>query len=198
MLVIDNIIHACRKHFQLSVFNLHRKDYNNYVVSGDSLSKAMNRNEVNVLHWFDDFWIYIEIKFRQTEDALSQTTISISVFEGTEEDNYKTHLFRAEWDSFENNTKHPQQHWHIYPHKYNRQVYEEFEVFNDLKTEDGFEDNLHNVGLVDIKKIHFTMKGRWISKDGHIHTISEINSLVIWMDSILEHIKYKLEHAKNG
>jgi hypothetical protein len=83
-----------------------------------STSWAVNRfdmpqESVKVLNWFDDFWLYLEIKFSTKQDIIIIRT-SLSVFQGEDNDNEKYQLFRAEWDDYNNADEiHAQPHWHI-------------------------------------------------------------------------------------
>src|SRR5680860_1703151 len=103
-----------------------------FSTQSNNVSKAINnrknsKEEVNVIYWFDEFWVYFDIKFIQ-----SKIFLSLSVFQGSIDDDRKTQLFRAEWDNYDDNLEHAQPHWHIYPFKYNSQAYDDFETFIDL------------------------------------------------------------------
>jgi hypothetical protein len=83
--IIANINKTCRNFFPESLFRLTRKSYSTYTISGDYLSKAINRHhnsreEVNVIKWFADFWLYLEIRFKQPDANDYLVYISLSVF----------------------------------------------------------------------------------------------------------------------
>lgn len=99
--------------------------HNIYVFKIEGTSFAINRYDsepVKVLRWFDEFWLYIEVRFaaEKSKDGNKKivttihTHISLSVYQGDDDDNRKIQLFRAEWDDLSNpNEKHSQPHWHI-------------------------------------------------------------------------------------
>lgn len=101
---------------------------NIFYSSSNNQSHAINiwkndRTPINVINWLDDIWVYIEIKFIPTSNkrVFPNTIFSLSVFQGTVDDDEKTQLFRAEWDNYlEKKNSHSQPHWHIYPHKYKK------------------------------------------------------------------------------
>jgi hypothetical protein len=200
--LIEAIVSTCKIHFTESNLKFRHKDFNQFVIDGDIISKAINihgneRTEVNVLYWFDNFWIYIEISFVASESEFPKTFISISIFEGEAIEEKKNHLFRAEWDSFDNNVSHPQPHWHLHPYKHHYKIYENFEAFNELQNENGFEALIDNNAnrIIDIKKMHFAMDGEWANNVGHIHSLSNKDALTNWMQGLLAHIKYQMSYA---
>ena len=203
---VQLIIDSCKLHFTESVFKLEEVSYNKFAITGDNISKAINhydesRHQVNVLHWFDEFWIYMEITFlSEKSEKFPQTFITISIYQGEADDEYKNQLFRAEWDSFENNVKHPQPHWHIYPFKYHHKIYEDFETYNSMKEEVGFEMRLKNnfTKIIDIRKMHFAMNAQWSNKLGHIHELPNLEVISNWIQGVLEHIKYQLLYIKKA
>jgi hypothetical protein len=198
--IIKKIKKTCKIYFSESSFKLEERGYNRFVVSGNYTTKAINnynnsREEVNVIKWFNDFWLYIDIKFVQSEDNID-TFISISVFQGENSDNIKKQLFRAEWDNFDNNDTHPQPHWHIYPDYDFEKTFSEFlgihdegNSFADLLNEDKSK-------IIDLKRIHFAMNGAWSIKNGHIHRINEGDSIINWLHGLLAHIKSQLEYVE--
>jgi len=210
---IENVFDV---YFPESTVKLRQKDYGFYVISGDVLSNAINiirndREEINVLKWFNDFWIYFEIRFIPTnvdenhenfiqiDDKYYQINLSLSVFQGVNSDLSKTQLFRAEWDNYGNNKKHPQPHWHIYPFKYDYKTYQDFETFMEIKDEPGFEEFIElktKQEIIDISNLHFAMNGQWSKNNGHIHFVENINELFNWMNGLLNHIKEQLEYVQ--
>lgn len=179
---------------------------NIYYSSSNNQSVAINirkndRRPINVINWFDDIWVYIEIKFIPTPNkrAFPNTFFSLSVFQGAVDDNDKTQLFRAEWDNYvKKKNSHSQPHWHIYPHKYKIKVHQDFEDFLELteKDDDFLSYKENNKDLVDINKFHFAMNGQWSKNNSEIHSISEGNDLTNWFNGLLNHLKMELEYVK--
>lgn len=204
--IIDKIEKSCGVHFLNSIFKFNRNSLTKYILKGDFLTYAINhiRNDkaqVSVLHWFDDFWIYIEMIIIKEKEDFTRTSISISIFQGEAEDNVKNQLFRAEWDNYENNTIHPQPHWHVYPFKYDMKTYEDFEAYNEIVNESvaGFEATVANKKknkIINISDFHFAMNGQWIENLNHIHKIKEDSNIVLWLTGVLAHIKEQLSFVK--
>ncbi len=202
--IINNLIKIGRNYFDES-FSF--KPQNNIFYSSSSYqSDAVNirKNEripIKVINWFDDIWVYIEIKFIPTPDkrVFPNTFFSLSIFQGIVADDEKTQLFRAEWDNYnQKENSHSQPHWHIYPHKYKMKVYQNFEDFLDLTEEDedflSYKESAKD--LVDINKFHFAMNGQWSENNSEIHSISEEKDLTNWFNGLLNHIKMELEYVK--
>lgn len=199
--IITKINKTCKNFFSESSFNLRRKTYNNFVISGNNLSKAINnynniQEEVNVIKWFSDFWLYVDIKFRKSENSITNIFISLSVFQGDDSDNAKKQLFRAEWDNFDNNDNHPQPHWHIYSNSGFENTFNEFVEKEDKS--DSFIDSLNEEKskVIDLKRVHFAMNGTWSTKGSHIHRISDEDTIINWFQGLLGHIKSQLEYVK--
>jgi hypothetical protein len=200
---VNDIIKACKLHFTESEFGLKKADINKFSIQGNIMSKALNIHEagnfdINVLHWFDNFWVYLEISFIPSLNSFPSTFVSISFFQGEASDNLKSQLFRAEWDHHDDNTEHPQPHWHIHPLKYQHKIYEDFEAFVGLIEEENSattalsEENK----IVDIKKIHFAMNGQWSAQLGHVNKASEVNLLTNWMQGLFQHVKSQLHYVR--
>ena len=221
--IIEDIKSACTDLFSeklvfISLSGLERS----FIISGSYVSPALNNHNgtyepINVIKWFKDFWIYIEINFKQVpveskfparfdksdKDAYFEifnknylkinkeyynVIISISVFQGDYQKEEKKQLFRAEWDNYEDNKFHPQPHWHFYP--------DENTTF-DFETDDGIdflEDETKKE--IDIKRIHFAMNGEWTQNGEHIHKINSSKVLVNWLSGALKHIKEQLKDSK--
>lgn len=199
--VIEKINKTCKHYFPESSFCLSLNRINRFVISGDYLSKAINnhnnnREEVNVIKWFDDFWLYLDIRFEKSDASIPNTFISLAVFQGDDTDNVKSQLFRAEWDNFDNNDTHPQPHWHIYSnHSFEKSFTEFIEMLNEGN---GFVDiiNEEKSKGIDLKRIHFAMNGHWDTNGSCIHKISDENAIVNWFLGLLGHIKSQLESVK--
>ena len=146
--------------------------------NSNNQSKAINirkndRKTIKVINWFDDIWVYIEIKFvpNPQKGTFPNTYFSLTVFQGNVDDDEKTQLFRAEWDNYpENKNWHSQPHWHIYPHKYKMKIHQDFEDFLELSEKDddflSFKEN--DKDLVEINKFHFAMNGQWSQNKSEI------------------------------
>lgn len=201
---ISNLLKIGKNYFGES-FSFNPKN-NIYYSSSNNQSDAINirkndRTPINVINWFDDIWVFIEIKFIPTPNkrAFPNTIFSLSIFQGTVEDKEKTQLFRAEWDNYvENKNNHSQPHWHIYQHKYKRKVHQDFEEFLELKEKDtdfiSYKEN--GKDLVEINKFHFAMNGDWSSNNSEFHSISEELDLTNWFNGLLNHLKMELEYVK--
>ena len=191
---------------------------NSFILQGNST--AINNHNgskdlVNVLYWFDNFYVYIIIQFIQMQieskftrdfdrkhyfDSLKENylkiganyfnvVVSISVFQGGEEYKDKKQLFRAEWDNYDSNKHHPQPHWHFYPEEKNN---------NDFNVDKMDMDFLQG-GLqkeIDIKRVHFAMNGQWSENRSHIHRIICQDTIINWVPGLLSHIKVQLEETK--
>ncbi|MBU0560560.1 MAG: hypothetical protein KKG93_13445 [Bacteroidetes bacterium] len=196
----------------------------------NAINLRHNENpSIKVLRWFDDFWLYIEIninqvnielenwdkerrvdylkfldgKFIKIDNNYLSVFFTLSVFQGATEDNYKTQLFRAEWDNYLDATdKHPQPHWHIYPNKYSTQTHKDFEDFIELlKSDIDFNKIVNNEGpkigeIIELNKFHFAMNGQWSNNNTDVHNISIESDLTNWFAGILNHIKKELEYLK--
>jgi len=195
--IIDEINNSCKLFFAESTFYLAPSKANRFTSTGSNISSAINnygaiREEVNVLKWFDNFWIYIDIRFQD-----ESTLISISVFQGEIIDMEKHQLFRAEWDDYNDcDAKHPQPHWHITSNQAIEHTFQE--IANLDNASDTFLSLLseEKSKIVDINKIHFAMSGNWINDETEIHPINDEKKIVKWFVGLLSHLKIQLEYAK--
>lgn len=205
--LIEEIEKACSIHFLESKFKFSKSSFFKFILKGDYLTYAVNhirnsKSQVCVLHWFEDFWIYIDVSLIKKKEDFTETSISISIFQGDANDSIKTQLFRAEWDNYENNKVHPQPHWHIYPFKYDIKTYEDFEAYNNLIEEsnkEGFESSIKNNktnNIIDVRDFHFAMNGQWAENKNHIHKITNDSNIISWISGVLGHIKEQLTFVK--
>ena len=196
--LIESINNRCKSYFQNSYFNLFLSSNTRnsffYQIQGTSLAinqKKNNPEEVKVLQWFDDFWIFIEFRF------ISDTSfISMSIFQGNETDPVKHQLFRAEWDDYNNpDEKHPQPHWHITS---DFSIEESFKDFSDSYDEGASFSTFEAVKseIIDIKKIHFAMNGNWQNDNNHTHCLNDNDKIVKWFQGMLLHLRTELEYVK--
>ena len=187
--------------FHLTPINIIQNKFYKYYSTGSDSSKAINNKkntleEINVVKWFDDFWIYMVITFNQADKKTINTFFTLSVFEGSSQDNIKNQLFRAEWDTYNDNRFHPQPHWHFYS---NGRLENLVKEFSELLTEEetGFIDLINEEKFkgIDINKMHFAMSAHWDKENGHIHGITDGNELLNWYKGLMSHIKFQLEYA---
>lgn len=192
---IEEVNKKSNTFFLESRFYLDKTGYNSYKLSGDSMSEAINfkkniNEKVNVLSWFKDFWLYVEVKFVQ-----ENTFISLSVFQGNTATVEKSQLFRAEWDDYNNpEEKHPQPHWHITSSHALEVVARDYA---EIATEDDFLSSLdeEKTKVIDVSRMHFAMNGNWQNNDSHVHNISEHQKLSKWFIGLLDHLKHQLDYA---
>jgi len=204
--LIKNINNGCKNIFDNN-FELkpHTGHYNSSFYRLEGTSSALNRFEipleqVKVLHWFEDFWLFIEMKFIRQEILQNRkriiqinTCISLSVYQGEETDNKKYQLFRAEWDDYFNpNEKHSQPHWHITS---NQAIERTFEEYSNYFDNGDFVSLLQQEKkkIFDVNKIHFAINGNWQNDETHIHKIDDEEKIVKWLRGILLHLRTELE-----
>lgn len=188
--------------FKIKPFTGH---YNRSFYRIEGTSNALNRFEipyepVRVLHWFADFWLFLEIKFFRSDVVQNRkkikqihTYISLVVFQGEDNDNMKYQLFRAEWDDYLNpNEKHSQPHWHITS---NQAIERTFEEYSNHFDNGDFISLLEQEKkkVLDVKKIHFAINGNWQNDETHIHKIDDEIKIVKWFQGILLHLRTELE-----
>ncbi|MBU0487370.1 MAG: hypothetical protein KKA07_15235 [Bacteroidetes bacterium] len=176
---------------------------NKYRSVGGNTSKAINNNknareEIKVIRFFKEYWLFIEVTFNAHGKNIC-TSFSLSMFHGDSEDNVKSQLFRAEWDSYADNLLHPQPHWHFYSDELAETV---VTSFCDLIDEDrsDFLDLLKDEQLrkPKISKIHFAMSAFWKNDlNGHIHFIEDDCELISWYNGLLNHLSTQLQYFNN-
>ena len=166
----------------------------------EGTSFALNRFEtpqekVKVLQWFDDYWIFLELRgFRSINENIEKhINISLCVFQGEASDEDKYQLFRAEWDDFCNPDEiHSQPHWHITSSQALEKTFVSYAI--DLDKKD-FVDLLENEKqrVFDVKRIHFAMNGNWSNSETNIHKIDSEEKVLRWWFGILNHIRIELD-----
>lgn len=202
---ITKLIHIIDKSLKICIgysSGLQKRNEFYYTIKGDSsaLNRLKNSEElVTVSKWFNDFWLFFEIKFifqhimpGKKKQIQTDTRISLSVFQGEDFDDKKHQLFRAEWDDYNNpDEKHAQPHWHITSSQaIENTIYEYATVFEH-------QDFLHVLEsekqkILDVKKIHFAMNGDWQNSKTHIHEIADEKQIEGWLLGILNHIRTEL------
>ncbi|MEA2095955.1 MAG: hypothetical protein U9P73_04585 [Candidatus Cloacimonadota bacterium] len=176
-----------------------------FIAKSDFMSSAINNRKndaqkINAINWFDDLWLFIEIKFIQKvskKRIIPNIFFSLSVFQGEISDEKKLQLFRADWDNYdESNDKHPQPHWHIYSKKddviaenFNEEIEQAENPFNEF-----IEDGRNKVLNTD--RFHFAMNGQWSDNNTDVHSISVDSDLINWFKGLLNHLKKELEYVK--
>jgi hypothetical protein len=200
--LIEDINKSCKISIN-NAFRLVRDNTFHYTLEGTSF--AVNRFEpspesVKVLKWFDDFWLFLEIKFREKNKNVKRkitsqtnTFISLSVFQGEDTNNEKYQLFRAEWDDYNNtDEKHAQPHWHITS---NQAIESTFAQYADVFGKQEFLQLLESEKqkVIDVRKIHFAMNGNWQAGTNHIHQINDEQQIVNWLQGLLAHIRTELD-----
>lgn len=178
-------------------FQQSRNSTNKFIATGNSISSAINKKkndkeQVSVIEWFADFWVYSEITFIGVN-----TFISISIFQGNENDKTKHQLFRAEWDDYNDlGQSHSQPHWHITS---NQVIENTFEKIANMGSESDFVVSLvkeETAKIIDVSKMHFAMNGNWMNSETHIHSINSEVKIVKWFQGLLAHIKAELVSVK--
>ena len=202
--IVERINKECKvlfiENFKLIPLNGH---HNIYIYRIEGNSYGLNRYDyepVKVLRWFDKFWLYIEVKFIIDKSKIGNkllqnihTNISISVYEGEDNDERKIQLFRAEWDDMNNPTeKHSQPHWHITS---NQAIEKTFEEYSNHFDNGDFISLLEKEKskLVEVKNIHFAMNGNWQNDQTHVHSIDNSEKVAKWLKGLLSHIRIELE-----
>jgi len=195
--LIDCINKNCKKSinpaFHLSIQNRNH-NFVHYTIDGTSY--AINRDEsVKVINWFDEIWLFLEIKFIKDDEKNNiQIIISLSVFQGNDFDNKKIQLFRAEWDDYNNpEEKRAQPHWHINSSQAIERIFEEHtNILNESKFFQEFRDEKKKI--LDVKKIHFAMNGNWQNNNGnYIYKIEDKQQVVRWLQGMLNYLRTELE-----
>jgi hypothetical protein len=194
--IIEELNKFLKNYLNLRFQPLDSKQLGVFKLQGTSLAinyRGNDREETKVLPWFNDFYIYIEIRFLQN---YTHKLISISIFQGQENDSKKNQLFRAEWDDYnKDNESRPQPHWHI---TRDNAIYDRFSDFtnhNDEKEKIGFENfDVVQAEVFDTKEIHFAMSGNWQNQMSPVHKLEDASKVVAWMEGLLEHIKYELKN----
>ncbi len=174
------------------------------VYRNEGISLAINRFEipteqVKVQHFFADFWFFMEIRFvyDRSEEKQSNhkinTYLSISLFQGEQNDDNKNQLFRAEWDDHRNPSEsHAQPHWHVTS---NLAMERTFDEYSNVFDNGDFIAMLKNekAKIVDLSRLHFAMNGNWHNDSTHIHEIKDEKQMVKWLQGLLNHIRTELQ-----
>ncbi len=192
--LIQELNKACSSFFNESTFYFHKKEPYKYISTGSNCSQASNWKKgtplpVKAIKWFDNFWIYSEIKLLDTDVILT-----ISIFQG-EPDDSKTQLLRAEWDSYSNKMEsHPQPHWHITS---NIALENTFQEYAEVLEQDGFLASLEDekTKVINMNKFHFPMCANWLNQHYDKNEVNHQNILK-WFCGILTDVETQLKYCK--
>jgi len=190
--LIKSANQACKFLFTESTFYLSLNNDNYIRLAGSPMSSAINHykntpREVKVLHWFDDFSLFIEMQILDNNKSMS-----LSVFQGEQNDNVKCQLLRAEWDDFGNpDETHPQPHWHVTS---NQAIEATFEEYAEITDDGGFIDTLkaEKSKIININRIHFAMNGNWLNGGTHVYPIDDETKTINWLKGVLTHLRVQL------
>jgi len=202
--IVESINNECKVLFVESFKLIPSNGHHNisvYRIEGNSLAyNRIDSEPVKVLKWFDRFWLYIEVKFiNQRTKVINKiiqntyTNISLSVYDGDDNDDLKVQLFRAEWDDMNNpEEKHSQPHWHITSSQAIEKTFENYSNhFDNGDFITLFEEE--KAKLFDVKKIHFAMNGNWHNDQTHVHEIRNSDQVAKWLKGLMSHIRVELE-----
>ena len=159
-------------------------------------------SEVDVYKWFDNYYIYIEVKFiykqatppgkRKPIAMVDQCSISVSILNKLYDKIVQ--LFRAESDEYsEKQDFHPQPHWHITS---DTSVANTFSEYAEQFGEEGFMNILkpEKEQISSLKKFHFAMKGKWEEGETHSSSLESSEQVSKWMSGLLNSIREELEY----
>lgn len=176
--------------FRLKITEYCSDAYDDYGNSGEN---------IKVVKWFSDYWLFVEIRFHQPQGIL----ITLSVFQGEETDIFKNQLFRAEWDDYgDGDTSHPQPHWHLLSNKSIENTVSSFAEIAPDDIKDTFEEvlNEEKSKSIDLSKFHFAMNGDWNNTSVYVHPVNNEDSLARWFGGLLAYLKTELKYidSKRG
>lgn len=195
--IIGGLNEFLKNYLNLDYRPIYSDKLNVFKIQGTSEAINFRRNghqeKIKVLHWFNDFFIYLEVRFL---NSYLHKLISVSIFQGKENDFKKNQLFRAEWDDYTiENESRPQPHWHI---TRDNAIYHNFSDLTNFQNENEkvgfkfFEEVQTEV--FDTKNIHFAMASNWQNRISPVHKIDDAGKVVLWIEGLLEHIKYELQN----
>jgi hypothetical protein len=204
--LIDTINSSCKPLLGQSFALTKKRQGNNFFLyringTSDALNKFDNPADiVKVLKWFNDFWVFLEIKFTiEEKKVINKRTneiyvcFSLSIFQGENSDNKKYQLFRAEWDDYNNTEeKHSQPHWHITSNQALEKTIEEYADIFDNRYLISLLDEERNK-VFDVKRIHFAMNGNWQNDETHIHKMENEQQIAKWLQGMLNHLRIELD-----
>lgn len=207
---INNVVEAINKGLKLIDRNyiLTKRDIPLlYELNGDGIECTNdfdNNRKVYLRHWFDRYWIYMCVKFKEvdlqeytnTSQKKYNALISVSFF--YQQDTTYKQLFRAEWDEYEK-MNHPQPHWHftiVHP----SQIMS-WQDLNDIENDDFSELRADNEKLhrespeivnIPLQNMHFAMC-QDINGVENEYTESNITN---WVKLLFKNIRTELEYLK--
>jgi hypothetical protein len=196
---ISGLNRVAKIHFDDETINLKAKDSLNYYFVSSNNSLALNHykldsEQIKASKFVKDIWMYVTIRFKNLRNLEIQS-FSLSAFKGTTEDNFKLQIFRAEWDNYQDDSYHPQPHWHFYSNADIEYLKKQFsEITNDDQR--GFLSELaeeSKMKMIYYPKLHFAMGSQWQYQKGHTVSFGNIESFINWFDGLLEHLKVELK-----
>lgn len=192
--IINGLNEFLRNYLNLPYYPLKSED--NLFFALEGTYEAINHRrsdslQVKTVHWFNDFYLYIEVNYNRD---YTYKLISLSIFQGEQNNIRKNQLFRAEWDDYDRDDEtRPQPHWHITRDKANYENFSQLINSSDNIENSSFElFEMSNAEIFDTKKIHFAMSSNWQNHGQYIHRIDDSEKVVRWMEGVLEHIKFEL------
>lgn len=200
--IIKKIQQAFSDYFEDGLY-FNRVSHNIYVNQGSA--NAINKfdipaEEVKVKYWFDDIWFCIKISFMNDKDDKKLIPfISISFFQETGKDQ-KDQMFRAEWDNYiDDNSKHPQPHWHITSTLAVEKSIEDLKKEGDNNDEANIFAELlkeEKKDLLNMPAFHFAMGGNWINDGDMITKLSDETQIISWIKNLFQHVRSEIEYIK--
>jgi len=199
--VINNLNRVVKSHFNNQTPSFKPVSVTSVLLVGQNNSLAVDHHkstveQVKVVNLFDEFWLSVYITFKP-QKVLELLSFSLSVFKGTEADDYKQQIFRAEWNYYENDSSHPQPHWHFYS---NSEVEYLKKQFSEIVENDkgSFLSELANESqskMRNVTKMHFAMNSQWQIRKGHSCSLESATTFINWFDGLLGHLKEELAYS---
>lgn len=178
-----------------------------YQTHGSDL--ALNRledgitGEVSVYNWFDQYYIFMEIKIlygihvpqgkRKARERVEQISVSISIFKKISD--FIIQIFRAEWDDYSESTdEHPQPHWHFTA---DTALSRTFTEYAQRCGDNGFMQIIapKEEDISELKEMHFAMNGQWAKNQSHRHKIETDSDLINWIGGVLDTIRKEIGYT---
>lgn len=150
------------------------------------------------------YWLAASLEFVFENKMHRLLSVSLLIFEGEATDDRKSALLRAEWARLDKNSRvsHAQPHWHVYPSRINREVYDdrtEFKLKTDIQAFVPEAPAFESSNELDLEwdraeKFHFAMASRWHidGKDAHQEEM-QVDRLLKWLDGCIRYTRGQLE-----
>lgn len=167
------------------------------IIETDGCEKAINDFDdfppkyVTVTPWLDNkFAVYIKIEKKQTS-TYPLYFASVCFFAKQGGDQYDQ-LFRAEWDSYQDDVNHPQPHWHITTTKPIERKFKDLEADEDLGEFAKLIEDDQKKSL-KVPKMHFAMSWENCKNVGAPLLKSE-DLLINWLKFLFDHVRKELTY----